>query len=49
MPLEQNGILRYGDMAILSFLEAKMVNLGPIDLQLGLPLSINENDRQNKF
>ena len=26
-----------------------MVNLGPIDFQLGWPLNINGNDRQNKF
>ena len=26
-----------------------MVNLGPLDLQLGLPLNINVIDGQNKF
>ena len=26
-----------------------MVNLGPIDFQLGLPLNIKKNDGQNKF
>ena len=26
-----------------------MVNLGPIDFQMGLSLNINENDGQNKF
>ena len=26
-----------------------MVNLGPLDFQLGLPLNINENDGPNKF
>ena len=31
------------------FFEAKVVNLGPIDFQLGLPLNINRNDGQNKF
>ena len=28
------------------FLEAKMLNLGPIDIQLGLHLNIDENDGQ---
>ena len=45
--LGKNGILRYGHF--YGFLEAKMVNLGPIDFQLGWPLNINGNDRQNKF
>ena len=31
------------------FLKAKMVNLGPIDFQLGWPLNIIGNDGQNKF
>ena len=31
------------------FLEAKMVNFGPIDFQLGLPLTINGNEGPNKF
>ena len=31
------------------FLEAKMVNLGPIYFQISLPLKINGNDGQNKF
>ena len=26
-----------------------MVNLGPIDFQLGLPFNINRNEGQNKF
>ena len=47
MPLGQNGVLRYGHFC--GFMEAKMVNLGPIDFQLGLPLNINENDGQNKM
>ena len=33
----------------LWFLEAKMVNLGPINFQLGFPLNINGNEGQNKF
>ena len=33
----------------LWFLEVKVVNLGPIDSQLGLPLNINGNYMQNKF
>ena len=35
----------------LCFLEAKMVNLGSIDLQMKLPLNINvnHNDGQNKL
>ena len=36
-------------MAIFVALEAKMVKLGPINSQLGLPLNINVNDGQNKF
>ena len=28
---------------------AQMVNLGPIDFKLGLPLNISVNDGQNKF
>ena len=47
MTLEQNGILRYGYFC--GFLESKVVNLGPIDFQLGLSLDIVENDGQNKF
>ena len=31
------------------FLEDKMVNLGPIDFQIGLPFNINVNNGQNKF
>ena len=31
------------------FLEAKVVNLGPIDFQLCLPLNINKNEGQIKF
>ena len=31
------------------FVEAKVVNLGPIDFQLGLPLNISGNDGKNKF
>ena len=30
-------------------MEAKVVNLGPIDFQLGLPLNINRNNEQNKI
>ena len=30
-------------------MEAYIVKLGPIDFQLGLPLNIDGNDRQNKF
>ena len=33
----------------LWFLEDKMVNLGQIDFELGLPLNINVNDGQNNF
>ena len=33
----------------LWFLEAKVVNLGPIDFQLGLPLNISGNNGQYKF
>ena len=47
MTLGQNGILRYGHLC--GFLEAKVVNLGPIDFQLGLPLNINMNHGQNTF
>ena len=36
-------------MAILWFLEAKVVNLGPIGFLLGCPLNINVNGGQNKF
>ena len=31
------------DMQFLCFLEGKMVNLGPVDLRLGLPLIIITN------
>ena len=47
MTLGQNGVLRYGHFC--GFLEAKLVNLSPIDFLLGLPLDINANDGQNKF
>ena len=49
MTLGENGILRYGHFC--GFLEDGMVNLGPIDFQMGLPLKfkINSNDGQNKF
>ena len=47
MTLAQNGILRYGRFCV--FLDAKMANLGPIDFQLGLPLNIIGNDKQNNF
>ena len=30
-------------------MEAKMVNLGPIDFQLGLPFNININDGQTNL
>ena len=33
----------------LWFLEDKIVNLGPIDFKLGVPVNINVNDGQNKF
>ena len=26
-----------------------MINLGPIDFQMGFPLNLNVNDKQNKF
>ena len=31
------------------FLEANVVNLSLIDLQLGLPININKNNGQDKF
>ena len=31
------------------FLKDKMINLGLIKFQMGLPLNINVNDEQNKF
>ena len=34
---------------VVVVLRTKIVNLGPIDFQLGLPLNINGNDGQNKF
>ena len=43
------GKMEFWDIAIFVFFKAKMVNLGPIDFQLGLPLDINESDGQNKF
>ena len=36
-------------MAFSVFLETKMVNLGPIDFQIGFPLKINGNDGQQKI
>ena len=36
MVVGQNGILRYGHFCV--FIEDKVVNLGPIDFQMGLPL-----------
>ena len=47
MTLAQNVILRYGHFC--GFLDAKVVNLDPIDFQLGLPFNINRNDGLNKF
>ena len=47
MTTSQNEILRYGHFC--GFLEDKMVNLGPVDFQMGWPLSINAIDGQNKF
>ena len=49
MTLGENGILRLGHFC--GFLEAKnkMVNLGQIDFQLGLPLvNVDGNNGQNK-
>ena len=34
---------------ISHFVYDKVVNIGPIDFQLSLPLNIYENDRQSKF
>ena len=36
-------VLRYGHFCV------KVVNLGPMDFQLGLPLNIKKNEGQNKF
>ena len=36
-------------MAIFWVFEAKMINLGPVDFLLGLPLNNNVKDGQNKF
>ena len=43
----ENGILRYCHFVV--FIQDKMVNMGPIEFQLGLPKNTNVNDRQNKF
>ena len=42
-------IVDFEKWPFLCFLEAKVVNLGAIDFQLGLPLNINGNDGQIKF
>ena len=34
---------------ISPFVDDKVVNMGPIDFQLSLPLNIYENDMQSKF
>ena len=42
--------MKFWNMAIfVVFLETKMVNMCPIDFQLGLSLNINANKGQNKL
>ena len=41
--------MAFWDIAIFVLLEDKLVNLGPIDFQMGLPFNTNVNEGQNKF